>query len=248
VGRLVAPLLALLLGFAAPQVAAAAIGAPAAINTLAVNVASGSAVTTNVDAPIGSLIIVEAVSSGSFDVSVTGCTLSDGDTLSQAVQSTPTASAVGVAIFYASNTAHDLASGASITCSSPGSAITVAAYKISGANGGLDKVNSAVNATPTTSASIATAAMAVNSELVFPSVITGGCLFGTWTEGSGFTTLTNASGSAFANAYEIVSSTTAPTYAPSYSGSCGYSAVIATFEATGSAAPHHFLMSMGVGS
>ncbi|HEY5008034.1 MAG TPA: hypothetical protein VII42_08520, partial [Caulobacteraceae bacterium] len=67
---------------------------------------------TNVDAPPGSLLIVVANSWFVVGGSITGCTLSNGDTLTLAAQVAPTGSFhYGTTIFYASNLPHDLPSG-----------------------------------------------------------------------------------------------------------------------------------------
>jgi hypothetical protein len=224
--------------------AAAAVGTPTAIMAVATGVTSGTSAPTNVDAPVGSLIVVSAALWNTPDGTVTGCTLSSGDTLTQAAQPAPASGAFNQSLWYVSNSAHDLPSGGSVTCTtSNGSAYALGAWKVSGANGGLDASVSS-NSGNASSITIATGTLAYANEIVFGSER---YTEGTYTEGAGFTTLTNAANSVTA-AYEIVSSTGSVTWAPSWSSGSNASGTVASFKATGaSAANPHMLMLLGAG-
>src|SRR5258708_35152671 len=125
------------------------IGTPLPINNSGVPTGTGT-ITTNVDAPIGSLIVVFWYDNTSAQTPPATLSDSAGNTYSKAVNPTPTASTFTVAIYYSSSTANDLPSGGTIT--STGNA-AMAAFKVSGANGGLDRTNTLVNSTGTTSLS-----------------------------------------------------------------------------------------------
>ena len=177
--------LALGLALLGGGVATAAIGTPVAIMAEALGTTSGSSSPTNVDAPVGSLLVFAVSLWNIANGTITGCTLSDGDTLTLAAQPAATGSVYNMALLYASNTAHDLPSGGSITCTtSNGSGYAAGGWSVSGANGGVDKTNSSVSGSAA-SVSLATGTLAVPSEIVFGAERYVG---GTYTEGSGFST------------------------------------------------------------
>lgn len=226
-----------------------AIGTPTVIanNTNGAAIGSGSSLATTVDAPVGSLIVF-VIFANNANASITSVTLSSGDAVTQAVQPTVSPSIMNVAIFYALNTAHDLPISGTITVNTSAGFWRAACYAVSGANGGLDKTNSAVMTTASLAASLATVGLGASSEIAFAGIYVTSTITG-WTEGVGFTTQVNPNVNRPGVSTDIVSVPTAITWAPSWTGLSTYSAVIATFEASGSVAmvSHKGLTLVGVG-
>lgn len=225
-----------------------AIGAPTAILTANSQASSGGSVSTNVDAPAGSLVVfTPAVYSVQGPFGITSAILSNGDTLTQAAQPTPTATSYNMSLWWAV-LAHDLPSGSTITCTttSGASTWTVGGYSVLGANGGLDATASySPNGNVGTAASLTTPGLAAPNEIVFAALRYPS---GAYTEGAGFTGLYSQSGQ-LALAYQIVSSQSPVTWAPSWGSASYISAVLASFIATGSTgATKHLLGLMGSGS
>jgi hypothetical protein len=198
-----------------------AIGTPTLI-LVDTNIVSGGSGITTVDAPAGSLIVL-FIYNNSNGSAVTGVTLSSGDTVTRGPNQT---SANGsVEIWYVSNTAHDLPVASTISVTVSTGNLRVAAYVVSGANGGLDKTNAGT--ATSTGPSLATGTLGASSEIVFGGLQTVG--YSGFTQATGFTALI-ADGTRGA-AYDIVSSTASVTYNPRFA-STTYSAVVATFKAT----------------
>lgn len=241
-----APLLALAaLTLARP--CEAAIGTPTTI--LAFDAPGGGPPTisnaTTVDAPAGSLIVIYVAAFNAGDTTMaTSCALSNGDTALRAATYTPVVASYSSALYYVSNSTHDLPIGSTISCNSGANQTGFAAWVITGTNGGLDKTASEGGVG---TVSLSTGTLSSANELVFGSVNVGAGQ--TVTEASGFTTLV-AYGNGTTNAdiaYQIVSATSSVTYNPSFCCASGGGANLATFEATGSAIVTRSLMILGVG-
>lgn len=210
------------------------IGTPVQLATFVANNISGNSITTTVDAPAGSLIIVFVSAWAGTNGTATTVIDSASNTYTLAVQNVAT---VGQpypgAIFYCLNSANDLPIGGTVTVSNSGSINqNVGIWKVSGANGGLDAINKTFSSG--TSLSISTGTLTSSSEIVFGGVGTAGSMTG-YTIGSGFTELFfgfTGSMSAAGFGYQIVSSTTSVTWAPSWTGGGNKFGVLASFKAT----------------
>lgn len=227
--RLLALLLALALAFY-PALAQAAIGTPTAISAVTVSgTASGSPISTTVDAPIGSLIVV--VGFAGVGATINSMTLSSGDACSLAVQNSSGSGVESGSIWYCSNTAHDLPSGGTITATTSSGTYGLGAFKISGANGGVDKMANNSNGAATSNSQAIGAFCGASSIVLAVNVFN--LLLTAWTEGSGFTQFSGGNGVAYDMGYDIVSASTAVTYAPSWTPSAGTVLIMANFAATG---------------
>lgn len=237
-------LLALLLSLCASSGVLAAIGTPTPItSTTLSSTASGSSITTTVDAPVGSLIIVAILSPQS---TVTNVTDSAGNSYSKAIASTTTTGYSTSSIWYCNNSSIDLPSGGTITVTlSSGNYYAVAA-KTSGAIGGLDLTNTTL--VNSTSLSLSTGTLNQSTEVVFGMIsnFEGSTSF---VESANFTTLVTAYDQAnlLDLAYDVVSATTSVTYAPSWTGTVHVSGVIASFCATNCAVSSQSFPLLGVG-
>jgi hypothetical protein len=201
---------------------------------------------TTVDAPIGSLIVIYAAAFNAGDTTMgSTCTLSDGDTATLAVSYTPVIGVYSSAFYFIANSAHDLPVGGTITCNSGTNQTAIAAWVVTGANGGLDKTNSSA-ASSGNSISLASGTLSSASEILFSSANIGAAQ--TITEASGFSTLvTYGSGTTNVDVgFQIVSATTSLTYAPTFSGG-GHGGLLATFQATGTPAKAYNLLMLGAG-
>lgn len=205
------------------------IGPPTKLFSAAfVNVVSGLPSTgTSVDAPAGSLIVV-ALLNQVQNQGVSSLVDSAGNTYTQAESSALSLSYYSTSIWYCSNTLNDLPSGGTFTPTTTGGAtVFIQAVAVSGANGGLDQT--ATENVTGTGFSLSTGALASASEIAFGAWNPSN-LFGTYTEGAGFTTIIADNGF-IVFSYDIVSTNTAITWAPSWTSSVAASPVLATFKA-----------------
>jgi hypothetical protein len=230
------------------------IGTPTAIT--GITFAAGGAITTTVDAPAGSLTLVAAIAAA-LNTTLTGMTCSDNATGGSNTYVVEESSAVNLnsfacAIIASINTAHDLPIGGVITpAGTVGAGAFLAAWKVSGCNGGLDKIVTANSATGTaTSLSQSTGVLTVSNEIVF-SILSFNQNAATFVESTGFTTLINPTSGGVAVSYAIVSSTASVTYAPSWTTGLSYAFTLATFEITSAggaaACSKGSLLQLGVG-
>lgn len=132
------------------------IGTPvwiAGFNEFSAGATRPNGITTQVDAPAGSLIIVKVANWTNLTAfSGTPLTDSAGNTYTLAVQSSGS-NVVG--IFYCSNSAHDLPAGSTITFNQSGiTNFALTACYVANANGGLDKTVTSSVAAPATVNSI----------------------------------------------------------------------------------------------
>jgi hypothetical protein len=128
---------------------------------------SGRAFQTEADAPAGSLIVL-FIDAQTSPQTVTGVTLSSGDTVTQAVQSTATSGPNTVSIWYVSNSAHDLPKGGTITVTTSGGGnFVLVGVTVANANGGLDKTASLANTSGQTGVSIPTGTLRQANEIIF---------------------------------------------------------------------------------
>lgn len=102
------------------------------------------------------------------------------------------------------------------------------AFYFTGPNGGSDQSAVATNTGLVTTLSVGpTGSLATPSDIVI-AVAGSRSSFGTWTEGSGFTTLSNAG--ADVTSYQLVSSTSPITWSPSWVNAVPFGAVLASFN------------------
>lgn len=227
--------------------AQAAIGAPVAITTTSISgIVSGVGVVVTADAPIGSLIVVTAQNFSAVNATITGCVLSSGDALTQASQNAAQSGIFSSSIWFASNTAHDLPISGTITCTTSTGTYSLVGYKITGANGPLDKTNKSASSSAS-GVLLATGTMCNASEIIMANTQLGSET--TYTESANFTQLVNGSVQETDIAYDIVSATTSVAYAPSWTPAAGYGLTLATFQATGTpnCASSSAMMMLGIG-
>lgn len=234
---ILAALAALLL---TPTFALAAISTPTLIATGSQS--SGVAVTTTVDAPIGSLIVVLADSK----TPTVACTTSGSDALTLAAGVSGGAPAA-VAIYFVANSAHDLPIGSTFTCTTTTGGYDLRAYIVTGALLGVD--GAATNSTGgggTTTQTATTAALASNREIAFGATSLSSGQTG-WVESSGFTTLAGQGSpdDNFDFGYKILTSSAAVTYSTSWGSNTRVSVAVATFKAPNVGG--HTLGLMGIG-
>ena len=196
------------------------------------NLASGTGTTTTADCPAGSLIVVGVFTWTTAGGTAVGTVTDSAGNLYLRATNTPAVGTVwGSALYYCSNCLH-LPSGSKITVSAfSQTTYGISAAYVSGANGGLDIVNTATTTSSVTTLSCATGALSSSNEIVFGVVEpgNGGDTFGV--EGNGFTSIDTIV-AAVDFAYLVVSSTASVTYLPSWTGATTASAVVATFRQT----------------
>lgn len=213
------------------------IGTPVQIAAVsaATNSGSANATTTTVDAPIGSLIVV-AGTTGSVNQTLTGLTDSAGNTYA-IVQAAAQSLNFGGGLAWVI-TAVDVPIGTSFTATtSSGQWYIGGAWKVSGAQGGIDKALSGATITSVSNISQATGTLASTSQIIFGHA----CLAvsATVTESASFTNLIGAGAGGFnITGYDIVSVTTSVTYNPSWTPNEAASYAVLSFKATDSFLPY----------
>lgn len=211
-----------------------AIGTPASIGTNNSTISSNTVtLTTTANILSGDLLVAAVWNYSNQAVS----TISDGTNNYLPGVSLGQGGNLLCELWYKQN-ASAVSSGATLTCTFAGAASTklLGALRCTGivTAGALDKTNSSASAS-TSTPTVTTATLSQASELVIGYV---GCLnVPTVTESSGFTTLLNfqgAGGVLLHVGYQVVSSTAAVTYAPTYSVAEQVVDLIATFKGAAS--------------
>lgn len=192
-----------------------------------------SGVTTTSDCPIGSLIVVALNDFSQQNTDFSGATISDNatggsNTYAFAGQSPSQAGVVRSALFYSSNTAHDLPNGGTIT--GPVALEVMQAACITTFSGGFDQTAGAVNNTAVTAITVTVPTLAQATEIVVGTATSNANFVGV-VEGNGYTRIATTLFADFA--YLFAASTTPPAYNPNSFSSDKNSGVIATFKATG---------------
>ena len=191
---------------------------------------AAAAVTSTVDAPAGSTVVVAIDIATVNNQAFVG--VADTPTNSYTlVQPAAAAGTTNAAIGYSVNTTHDLPIGSQWTVTTGGGNYYIKGAWITCTAGVLDKSVTINQATPGTSASLSSGTLSIANETAFGYVymLGSGSGGGTLTTGSGFTDLQNDSYTDVG--YLIQSgSTTSITYAPSWTSSSAYSGVLVTFE------------------
>ncbi len=195
-------------------------------------VASGATVTTTVDAPKASLIVVAVLAWQTANSAITGLTDSAGNTYTQAIQSVATATVFASSIWYCSNTPNDLPIGGTLTATTAGGTYGLFAYVVTGCNGGADKTNTTLKTSGNNKTfSLATGTLTVANELIFGAFLPGAST-GVITESAGFSSLDNTASFDLIS-YKIANATGTVTWSPSWATNLAiYSAVLASFEST----------------
>jgi hypothetical protein len=214
-----------------------AIGTPTSLGTAiaGTTAASSKVFTTNAAIVAGDLVVVAIgwYSSGGFTVSGVVDSGSTNSYVSAVSVSSGGGIPSGVALYYVKN-ATALASGGTITVTWSGSVASqsIMAYRVTGIDtvSPLDKTSTAASASGG-DLSVATGTLGQANEIIFGAA--GGYNVGTYTESSGFTSLAqnSPSGNLLALAYDIVSSTSSVTYAPTGLPNSRSEAVVASFKA-----------------
>jgi hypothetical protein len=235
-------LLALLASIGSAQ---AQIGTPTSILTPVTNSASGTAISTTVDTPIGSLIVVAVSAWNSLNGTVTSVTDSAGNSYTAVQRAANASEPYPSAIFYSSNTPNDLPNGGTITATNSGGVTqNVAAYKISGANGGID-VSTSTFVNGNTTLSLSSGVLAVPNEILIGVTSSRNSLSG-FTAGSPFTELLFGVTGVSTFAYDIVSATTSVTYGPSWTNNGAMIGLLVSFkQSVASGAPQRMLTGVG---
>jgi hypothetical protein len=200
-------------------------------------VTGGSPNTLSAAISAGSLIVV-AFYNANPDVTMTSVTDSSGTNTYTIVQTPAVSGIYNVGFAYCVNCPAGLTTSSTITISGNCEA---AVFSISGANGGEDQSvtnNYAAQGSADTTLNMTTGTLGSASEIAFAiwqSLESSNPT--SWTESTGFTNLlagtgTSVTGNGLGLAYDIVSSTTAITYAPSWSPAGGYCTALITFKAT----------------
>jgi hypothetical protein len=236
------------------RAALAAIGTPILIGN---QENSPTTITTSVDAPAGSLIVVAVGCWDNQNSTIISVTDSALNTYDIAVQATAPSVSAPCGIAYCLNSTNDLPSGGTITITQSGLVQAIlGAWIVSGANGGLDAAPAGV--TPgagASSVSISTGTLAQANEIVFGFVTTSQSI-SVLSNPSGFTELWNNTATppgpidnTMAFSYNIVSSTSTVTYNPSWTSAVNVASVMASFKATAGAARPlaGSLITLGVG-
>lgn len=207
-----------------------AIGTPVQLTGTSAGTNSGSAAatTTTVDAPIGSLIVV-AGTTGSINCTLTGLTDSAGNTYA-IVQASAQSLNFGGGLQWVI-TSVDVPSGSSFTATtSSGQWYLGGSWKVSGAQGGIDKSFSGTT-NNVANISQATGTLASASQIIFGHVALA--VSATITESTGFTNLIGAGASGFnSTGYDIVSATTTVTYNPSWTPNEAAQWALLSFQAS----------------
>jgi len=235
------------------------IGAPISIGT-PTNISGGTAssytFTTNANIVAGDLVVL-SIMIDDLTTAANVSTVSDGtNTYSRAVQRQDATNAVDIEIWYKSGAAA-VSSGATITvtlsAATAGAAVGIQGFRITGiaSTGALDKTNSAQGLGGTTP-SYSTGTLAKANEIIIAATNTTSTTLTNYNPGAGFTNAisTNIGPNNFEMTldYDIVDTTTAVTYAPTWTGSSGWWSDLATFVApSAAAAPVSTLAMMGVG-
>jgi hypothetical protein len=199
---------------------------------------SGTASTaTTAAAPPGSLIVVALFVANDND-QFTGLADSAGNGYS-ILQPAANAATFQEGLGYNANSTITLPIGGAFTVTTQsGQPYYVTAYAISGANGGFDASATLNQATLSTSAALSTGTLAQKNEIVFSAINPGAYTppdygFGTYTEGAGFTNLFGAGNPSYgAYGYAITNgfSPASVTWAPGWTQSNSYSAILASFK------------------
>src|SRR6516162_3948076 len=168
--------------------------------------------TAAVNVPAGSLIVLY-LQNGSGSATITSVTDSNGNSYS-VTNNTP-ASFTGMAVASTITTAQ-LHSGSTWTATTSGGVwfLLAACYATGIISATPDAASSFANNT-TGAATTTTGTLAQGSEIVLGFLGTGGS-FTTYTESAGFTSVTRSNGAGVSLAYDIVSSNTPVTFAPTY--------------------------------
>lgn len=197
---------------------------------------NANTVTTTVDIPVGSLVVVSVGGFSQTDEDYSTHSVTDGhsNTYTFAVQSTPTSGHVGVSLFYCSNTANDIPSGSTITYTHTGVSCELIVGYVTGYNGGLDVTNQLVQSSSVTSITLSVPTLAQANELVIGTGASDGNFNGL-TEGNSYTNVGSFSAGAHWQdwAYLATSTTTPAAYNPSWSSSGSGGFALASFKASG---------------
>jgi len=186
-------------------------------------VASGSPITTTVDAPAGSLIVVVAYAWASDDALITGVTDNAGNTYTQAVQPPAAVGVFNAAIFYCQNTPHDLPVGGHITVTMASGTYAADVYVVQNANNGVGPIDFNNTTSDVTGVTLSTGALSEAPAIVFGALNFSTSL-GTITHPN-FTSLSSNE----EVDYLITTTTDAVIYSPSWVTSQQVSSVLATF-------------------
>jgi len=155
---------------------------------------AGTPITTTGSAPAGALIVVSVQDiSGNAVTGVTDNATGGANVYTRAVF-VDNGTLGGIYIFF-STTGHALPAGGQITVNNPSATtISVIAFSVTNATGGLDKTNSVDNTGANTSGtSVATGVLAQSNEIVFAAITSqNGRISAGWTEPAGWTTATTS--------------------------------------------------------
>lgn len=187
---------------------------------------------TSADAPAGSLVcLVVSVQANSAATvsSVTDTATGGSNSYSQIVSKTGGGGFQTTAL-WCSVTTHDLPSSSTFTATLSNGALSYSPFGFySNATAGTDQTNSG-NCSTCTTVSLATGSLAQAAELVIANLEPDNAP-GTYTEASGFTSLNPSQNATFGDiAYQITSSTSAVTFAPSWTNSRNPTVIIASFK------------------
>ncbi len=192
----------------------------------------GSNVTTNqatftTTAPIaqGSLVVVGISCSSPQGGVTTGVTDATANVYTQAVATASNATLFGSGIYYC-YTKIPLPTGTVFTGTTSGTLVLMEyILSITGANLGLDQTATQLSSAGGTSANMATPALRYKNEVAC-AIGRLNTSFTGWVEGAGFTPIVAANSIAFNNS---IATTTAVTYAPSWTTSQPFAMSMATF-------------------
>jgi hypothetical protein len=185
------------------------------LTIIGTNSGAGNNVTTTVDCPVGDALFMVT---GANDTDTTVASASDGTANSySSYQNTATSALYNGAISYSLNLAHDVPSGSTLSATETSGAdggYVQAAVCVTGANSGLDKSVSVVEASAVSTFTLTTGTLTQANEIIFEEWVPTTSV--SYTEASGFTPLTTCSATVgLCFAYTIVTATTSVTASPS---------------------------------
>lgn len=209
------------------------IGTPVSLGTVNTGTSGSSTytITTGAAVQVGDLVIVGTAYDGSSTIAISSITDTAGNTYTRIQQSTSGTTQAELwycysAIAMASSSSINANWASALTGGTP--AIAVLAARIPGVMITSPLDQSAQQAATTATPSVTTGALAIPNEIVFGLAYQGG----TYTEASGYTNINGASTNGTTKlSYKTVNSTSAVTFAPTWSGAFAARTIIATFKA-----------------